>query len=122
MHACQLMCMGTKLKGIYLFTYRYKGMDIHAHILHMYIFIIYNLPSFLLMEKITSFSKLPRKFKMCFFSAATLKDVSPFHLGSLQGGRNLKLVETAEAYSDTLQATRKKLAATVHFSYPPSTY
>ena len=114
--------MGTKLKGIYLFTYRYKGMNIHAHILHVYIFITYNLPSFLLMEKITSFSKLPRKFKMCFFSAATLKDVSPFHLASLQGGRNLKLVETAEAYSDTLQATRKKLAATVQFSYPPSTY
>ena len=31
------MCMETELKGIYLFTYRYKGMDIHAHILHMYI-------------------------------------------------------------------------------------
>ena len=113
------MCMGTELKGIYLFTYRYKGMYIHAHILHMYIilmyiFIIYIL-SFLLMEKITSFSKLPPKFKMCCFSAATLKDVFPFHLGSLEGGRDLKLVETAEAYSNTSQATRRTLAATVHF-------
>ena len=113
------MCMGTELKGIYLFTYRYKGMYIHAHILHMYIilmyiFIIYIL-SFLLMEKITSFSTLPPKFKMCCFSAATLKDVFPFHLGSLEGGRDLKLVETAEAYSNTSQATRRTLAATVHF-------
>lgn len=58
-------------------------MSIYAHILHAlhiytHISIIYILLSYLLLETITGFSKLPPKFKMNFFPGAALKNVLHF--------------------------------------------